>query len=297
VSWNARDDLRACLCSLRAGTAAPQSVETVVVDNASTDGSADLVEREFPEVRLIRLPENTGFSGGNNVALDGLTALYALLLNSDATVAPGALDALLDFADATPDAGLIGPKVLNPDGTIQYSCRRWPTFAAGMYRNVYLGRLFPNNRPAADYLMQDFDHASVRDVDWLSGCALLARRGFIEKVGGLDAETFFMYCEDMDWSLRAHEAGWRVVYFPGAVVTHAIGKSSDRVADRMIAEHSRSMWRFYRKHRAFFKDRVPAVLRPLVLPGIALRAAVRIARRHTVNPVLTLLGRKGGDRR
>jgi len=293
VSWNARDDLRECLCSLRAGSAEPGRVEVVVVDNASDDGSADVVEREFPEARLIRSATNTGFSGGNNIALKDLDADYALLLNSDATVAPGALDQLLAFADANPDAGLIGPKVLNPDGTIQYSCRRWPTFEAGLYRNVYLGRLFPNNRPAADYLMQDFDHASVRDVDWLSGCALLVRRACLEEIGPLDEETFFMYCEDMDWSLRAHNAGWRVLYFPGALVTHAIGRSSDRAADRMIVEHSRSMWRFYRKHRAFFKDRVPPLLRPLVLPGIAARAAVRIARRRTVNPVLRLLTGKG----
>jgi Predicted glycosyltransferases len=293
VSWNAQDDLRACLCSLRTGSSAPESVEVVVVDNASSDGSADMVEREFPEVRLIRSGANLGFSGGNNLALEGLTADYAFLLNSDATVAPGALDELVAFADAHPDAGLIGPKVLNPDGSIQFSCRRWPTFAAGLYRNVYLGRLFPNNRPASDYLMQDFDHASVREVDWLSGCALMIRRACLEQIGPLDAETFFMYCEDMDWSLRAHNAGWEVLYFPGALVTHAIGRSSDNAADRMIIEHSRSMWRFYRKHPAFFRDRVPALLRPLVLPGIVARAAVRIARRRAINPVLRAVTGKG----
>lgn len=293
MSWNAQDDLRACLCSLRTGSSAPESVEVVVVDNASSDGSADMVEREFPEVRLIRSGVNLGFSGGNNLALEGLTADYAFLLNSDATVAPGALDELVAFADAHPDAGLIGPKVLNPDGSIQFSCRRWPTFAAGLYRNVYLGRLFPNNRPASDYLMQDFDHASVREVDWLSGCALMIRRACLEQIGPLDAETFFMYCEDMDWSLRAHNAGWEVLYFPGALVTHAIGRSSDNAADRMIIEHSRSMWRFYRKHPAFFRDRVPALLRPLVLPGIVARAAVRIARRRAINPVLRAVTGKG----
>ena len=142
-----------------------------MVDNASGDGSAEMVASEFPDVKLIALTENTGFSGGNNVALEGLDTDYALLLNSDATVEPGGLERLLAFADATPDAGIIGPKVINPDGSIQYSCRRWPTFAAGMFRNVWLGRLFPGNKPASDYLMQDFDHASVLDVDWVSGCA------------------------------------------------------------------------------------------------------------------------------
>lgn len=286
VSWNAREDLRACLASLPAACADPAAIETVVADNASADGSPEMVEKEFPGVRLVRLATNTGFSGGNNAALENLNADYAFLLNSDATVEPGGIDRLIAFADATPGAGLIGPKVVNPDGSLQFSCRRWPTFAAGMFRNVYLGRLFPGNRPAADYLMQDFDHASVADVDWLSGCALLIRRACLERIGPLDAKTFFMYCEDMDWCLRARDDGWRVVYFPGTVVTHKIGASSDNAADRMIFEHSRSMWRFYKKHRAFFRDRVPLPLRPLVLPGIALRAAVRIARRRWINPLL-----------
>lgn len=258
-----------------------------MVDNASSDGSADMVAAEFPEVTLVRLEQNTGFSGGNNVALEGWSCDWALLLNSDATVAPGGLDALFDFAESQPQVGIIGPKVINPDGSIQYSCRRWPTFAAGMFRNVWLGRLFPGNKPASDYLMQDFDHASVKDVDWVSGCALLIRRSCVEQIGTLDAATFFMYCEDMDWCLRAHQSDWRVVYFPGCVVTHAIGKSSDNAAEQMIVAHSLSMWRFWKKHRAFFAERVPAWAGVLVGPGIWLRAYVRIAKRR-----LTGAGRK-----
>ncbi len=286
VSWNAKDDLFDCLQSLRVASARPGSVRVVVADNDSRDGSPELTEADFPEVTLIRTGANLGFSGGNNVVLKQLETDYVLLLNSDATVEPNGLDALIDFADANPDAGAIGPKVINPDGSIQYSCRRWPTFAAGIFRNVYLGKLFPGNRPASDYLMQDFDHNSVRDVDWLSGCALLLRKDLLDRIGLLDEETFFMYCEDMDICLRAHEAESRVVYFPGTVVTHAIGKSSDRAADRMIWEHSRSMWKFYRKHRIFFAGRVPLILKPFIYPGIFLRAAVRIGRRRLINPLL-----------
>lgn len=293
VSWNAQEDLRECLRTLPYGTAHPETLETIVVDNASSDGSADMVAAEFPDVTLIRLSENTGFSGGNNVALANLDAPYALLLNSDATVHPGSLDILLDWADTQPETGIIGPKVLNSDGSLQFSCRRFPTFAAGLFRNVYLGRLFPNNRPASDYLMQDFDHASVRDVDWVSGCAMLIRKTCMDQIGLLDADTFFMYCEDMDWCLRAHNDNWRVVYFPDAVVTHAIGKSSDRAADRMIIEHHRSMWRFYKKHKAFFAKQIPLLLRPLVPVGILLRVIVRIARRRFINPILyALTGKK-----
>ena len=289
MSWNALDDLRVCLHSIAVGTTRPETVEIWVVDNASSDGSPDMIATEFPFVHLIRSETNEGFSGGNNQLLRDLGAEYALLLNSDAICHPGSLDTLLDWADAHPDTGIIGPKVLNTDSSLQFSCRRFPTFAAGLFRNVYLGRLFPNNKPAADYLMQDFDHASVRDVDWVSGCVLLIRRTCMEKIGLLDAETFFMYCEDMDWCLRARNADWGVVYVPDAVFTHAIGKSSNHAAEKMIVAHHRSMWRFYKKHQAFFDTQIPFALRPLVPVGIGLRVMVRIGRRRYINPLLNLL--------
>ena len=279
VSWNAKADLKACLASISDSTSDPQRVEIVVVDNASSDGSPDMVRREFPSVDLRETGANLGFSGGNNIALADNTCDYVFLLNSDATLPKGGLDTLLAWADTTPDAGLIGPKVINPDGTLQFSCRRWPTPQAGLFRNVYIGKLFPQNQPAADYLMRDFDHASPLDVDWLSGCAMLMRRACLEQVGPLDDKTFFMYCEDMDWSLRVHDAGWRVVYAPVMEVTHKIGGSSDQVAERMIVEHSRAMVRFWRKHQTFFASRTPAWVTALVLPWAILRAAVRILKR------------------
>ena len=279
VSWNAKADLHACLASIPGSTAYPERVEVVVVDNASSDGSPEMVRTGFPGVELRETGANLGFSGGNNAALADNRCDYVFLLNSDAMLPAGGLDTLLTWADATPDAGLIGPKVINPDGTLQFSCRRWPTPQAGLFRNVYIGKLFPKNQPAADYLMRDFDHASPTDVDWLSGCAMLMRRACLEQVGPLDDKTFFMYCEDMDWSLRVHEAGWRVVYAPIIEVTHKIGGSSDQVAERMIVEHSRAMVRFWRKHRAFFASRTPAWVTALVLPWAILRAAVRILKR------------------
>ena len=279
VSWNAKADLRACLASLAESTADASRVEVVVVDNASSDGSPEMVRNEYPHVYLRETGANLGFSGGNNVALADNRCDYVFLLNSDAMLPKGGLDTLLEWADATPDAGLIGPKVINPDGTLQFSCRRWPTPQAGLFRNVYLGKLFPQNQPAADYLMRDFDHASPLDVDWLSGCAMLMRRACLEQVGPLDDKTFFMYCEDMDWSLRVHEAGWRVVYAPVIDVIHKIGGSSDQVAERMIIEHSRAMVRFWKKHKVFFASRTPAWATALVLPWAILRAAVRILKR------------------
>lgn len=295
VSWNAKADLRACLESLVESTVTPSRVEVVVVDNASSDGSPEMVRTEFPAVTLRETGANLGFSGGNNVALADNKSDYVFLLNSDAMLPKGGLDTLLEWADTTPDAGLIGPKVINPDGTLQFSCRRWPTPQAGLFRNVYLGKLFPQNQPAADYLMRDFDHASPLDVDWLSGCAMLMRRECLEQVGLLDEKTFFMYCEDMDWSLRVHEAGWRVVYAPVVSVTHKIGGSSDQVAERMIVEHSRAMVRFWKKHQAFFASRTPAWVTALVLPWAILRAAVRILKRIITGQAFTKRKPKQSD--
>lgn len=295
VSWNAKADLRACLESLVESTVTPSRVEVVVVDNASSDGSPEMVRTEFPAVTLRETGANLGFSGGNNVALADSKCDYVFLLNSDAMLPKGGLDTLLEWADTTPDAGLIGPKVINPDGTLQFSCRRWPTPQAGLFRNVYLGKLFPQNQPAADYLMRDFDHASPLDVDWLSGCAMLMRRECLEQVGLLDEKIFFMYCEDMDWSLRVHEAGWRVVYAPVVSVTHKIGGSSDQVAERMIMEHSRAMVRFWKKHQAFFASRTPAWATALVLPWAILRAAVRILKRIITGQAFTKRKPKQSD--
>jgi len=275
VNWNAKNDLRVCLQSLARMSEPALACETWVVDNASTDGSADMVRLEFPDVRLVVNEANLGFSRANNQALALSQSRYAFLLNSDAFVHPHALRELTAYADAHMEAGVLGPRVLNPNGTLQFSCRRFPTLGAGFFRNTYLGRLFPRNKYAQDYLMTDFDHLSVRTVDWVSGCAMFIRRVLIGEIGALD-ERFFMYCEDVDFCLRAGQAGFPVVYVPQAVVTHAIGRSSDKNADRMI-------WEFHRAWFEFDKKRHPqaSALRKLaVRAGLWLRAWVRIAKRH-----------------
>lgn len=275
VNWNAKDDLRACLQSLARMSGTAVSFETWVVDNASTDGSPDMVRAEFPDVHLLVNQANLGFSRANNQAIALSQSRYVFLLNSDAFVHPHALTELMAYADAHPRAGIVGPRVLNPNGTLQYSCRRFPTLGAGVFRNTYLGRLFPRNKYAQDYLMADFDHQSVRTVDWVSGCAMFIRRALIDDIGALD-ERFFMYCEDVDLCLRAGQAYAPVVYVPQALVTHAIGRSSDKAADRMI-------WEFHRAWFEFDKKRHPhasALRKAAVWGGLWLRANVRIAKRR-----------------
>ena len=275
VNWNAREDLRACLTSLFAEPKPRLDYEVRVVDNASADGSAALVAAEFPTVHLRSNTENLGFSKANNQAIAETDSRYVFLLNSDAKIHPGALDALGAYADSHLNAAILGPKVLNPDGSVQYSCRRFPSLGAGFFRNTYLGRLFPNNRFARDYLMTDFDHASNLPVDWVSGCAMLIRRSAIDAIGALD-ERFYMYCEDVDICQRVWDAKLEVVYVPEAVVTHAIGRSSDKNADKMIVEFHRSWYEYDLKRH----PKSSGLRRAAVYSGLWLRAAVRIAKRR-----------------
>jgi GT2 family glycosyltransferase len=306
LSWNAKGYLRRCLASLfRTGDAevrqawekagrplsgvSPEAVswEVIVVDQQSLDGSPEMVEAEFPEARLVRQAPNLGFAGGNNVAYRHASGRYFLLLNSDTVVTPGWLTELIRYADAHPQAGLIGPKLLNPDGTLQYSCRRFPTLAAGIFRHTPLERFEPKGRFTGDYLMRDWDHETPREVDWLSGACLLARRAMIDQIGGLD-DGYFMYFEDVDWSYRAHEAGWDVHYTPTPAVLHEVGRSSDRRPKRMIVMHHQSAYRFFSRNSAFGKN---AAAKLLLGAGLTVRALLTLARNEGIKWKARLKGR------
>ena len=267
MNWNTRDELRECLRTVLSQTGVAYDV--TVVDNASADGSAGMVASEFPQVRLIANERNLGFGRAHNQAIAATSGRYFFMLNPDARLKEtDFLKRMVEFAEAHPDAGLIGPKVLNPDGTIQYSARNFPTPAAAIFQNSLFGRLFPKNRFVKQYVLSDWDHDSTREVDWLSGSALMARREFIEDVGPLD-ESFFIYCEDVDWGYRAKAKGWKVVYFPGATVEHRSGASSDKAQVRMLWQHHLSMFRLYKKHRW---ANASVLERMAVAAGILLRA-------------------------
>lgn len=277
VNWNTRDDLAACLRALYDNNPPPPTFVAAVVDNASSDGSADMVAERFPAAVVVRNADNRGFAAANNQVMKSANGRYVFLLNPDAETHPGALAALVRFMDENPDVGVCGPLVLNPDGSVQYSARRFPTLLAGAFRNTFLTRLFPNNRYNREYLLSDWDHRSQRDVDWLSGAAMFIRQEVIEQIGVLD-EQFFMYSEDVDFCYRAGQAGWRITFFPGAAVTHARAHSSDQAQGKMLVQFHRSMYRFWRKHYA---PRTPWLLRLLVPPAIMARAGLLLAKNMT----------------
>ncbi|OQA40651.1 MAG: N-acetylglucosaminyl-diphospho-decaprenol L-rhamnosyltransferase [Chloroflexi bacterium ADurb.Bin325] len=263
VSWNVRDLLRACLASLVAGAGPSLSLEAIVVDNASADGSAAMVAAEFPAVQLIANQENRGFTGGNNQGLALARGRYVLFLNPDTVVLPGALAIMVAYLEAHPDVAALGPQLRYGDGRPQSSARRFPTLATALCESTPLEWHWPNNRWARAYRMEE-GRQKMEDggeatgdlpssifnlpfsVDWVVGAALLARREALDQVGGFD-EGYFMYSEELDWCRRAALAGWRTVYLPAAEIVHYEGKSSEQaVAARHIRFH-RSRVRYFRK--------------------------------------------------
>ena len=245
VNWNVRDLLRRCLHSILASLPACQ-LEIIVVDNGSTDGSPEMVRTEFPQVHLMANPDNRGFTAANNQGLAVARGRYVLLLNPDTEVVGDALETLVAFADAHPDVGVVGPQLLNPDGTVQSSRRRFPTLATALLESTWLQPYAPR-RLLARYYVLDRPDDEVQDVDWVTGAALMARREAVEQVGPLD-EGFFMYSEELDWCRRFRAAGWQVVYLPTARVIHYEGKSSEQVLPARHIHFQTSKIRYFRKY-------------------------------------------------
>lgn len=273
LNWNARDYLVACLQSILSQNW-QCALEVIVVDNASNlDDAVAVVRRDFPQVQLIAHPQNVGFAAGNNIGLRAARGRHVLFLNPDTVVHEGALDVLVRWMDEHPNVGACGPKLLNSDGTLQASCRAFPSIGAGFFRNTPLGRLWPDNPWTRSYLMQSFDHDREAAVDWLSGSALLVRRqalAALQKQEGVVWDSkYFMYCEDVDLCYRLKVLGWPRFYVPHAVITHRIGASSDWAQGAMIRRFHASMLRFYFKHYA---RGVGLLIAPIAILGIGLRA-------------------------
>jgi GT2 family glycosyltransferase len=246
VSYNSGRHLRPLFESLRAHTCGV-TYEVILVDNASTDGTPDTVAATFPWVRLVRRRRNGGLSRAINDGVAASSGRHVAVLNPDVRFAQDALTLLTEHLCGNAQTGVVAPKLLDDDGTLQWSCRTFPGYATALFsRYSLLTRLLPGNAYSRRYLMSDFDHATPREVDWVSGAALMFPRAVFEEVGGWDA-GFFMFNEDVDFCRRVHDAGYRVVYEPRAWLYHTIGVSRSTSPRLVLARH-RSMWRYYQKH-------------------------------------------------
>ncbi len=257
VTWNALPWLEQCLESVRGR-------DIVVVDHGSTDGTLELVRERYPDVRIVE-QENKGMGGGNNAGMRAADGRYFFLLNSDAWVLGDGLDRLIEFADARPQAAVIGPKLLNTDGTLQRSARGEPTLWRLATEYLFIRKLAPGTRLLNPLYRGDFAHDRIEEVDWLYGPALLVRREAADAVGLFD-EDFFMFSEEVDWMTRFRRAGWTVFFFPGAEVVHVGGASH---GGQLYVENLRSHLRWFAKHRGL-KQAERA--RKLLLFSLRLRA-------------------------
>lgn len=265
VSYNTRDLLDPCLQALRAASPGGQPHPVIVVDNASRDGSAEHLARHHPEVQLLRSERNVGFGRANNLALDQVRTPWLLLLNTDAFVAPEAIEASLDYLAAHPRVGILGGRLVGRDGVLQPSCRYFPTPWNLFVARAGLARWLPS-RPVDD---MSWDHAQPRLCDWVPGCFYLVRRELLQQIGLFDPR-FFLYYEEVDHCRRAREAGWEVAYFPGARVVHIGGESAK--SDATLQQASRqidvlnieSALLYFRKHQG-----LPGVLGYLLLDLLA----------------------------
>ncbi len=265
VNWNTRDFLRECLTSLYAFPPDEAEMEVIVVDNASGDGSAAMVQAEFPQTVLIANADNKGYAEGNNQALERAMGEYLLLLNPDVVVHAESLPRALQFMAAHPDAGALGCRLIGKEGETQRSLRGFPDPGPVLWEYLGLSRLFPRSRFFGAYRITWFGYDTVIEVDQPMGSFLLLTRAAYEKVGGMDPQ-FPIFFNEVDWCWRAkREQGFRIYYTPDVAVTHYGGGSTRQVKANMVRESHHSLLRFYDKHYASLAPPVLWIIRNAIL--------------------------------
>lgn len=277
VNYNTRDRLRDCLRSLDA--ARNVSLVTYVVDNSSTDGSADMVRTEFPRVDLIASQINGGYSYANNLGLRKILALnpvpaYTLLLNADTVVPPDALAQMVQFFQAHPQVGAAGPKLVMANGKLDLACRRsFPSPEIAIYHALGLTKLFSKSKRFGRYQMTFLDEDQTAEVDSVVGAFMMMRTETLQHAGLLD-ETYFMYGEDLDLALRIKKHGWKIYYYPAVQVLH-IKRESSKNSARAQYEFWRAGYIFYKKHYA---DKTPLPIHLMLVTGLALKGGMQLVR-------------------
>jgi len=249
VNWNTRDILRGCLDSIYKQT---QGIdfEMTVVDNASSDGSAEMVRQDFPQVTLIANSENLGFAAANNQGMQAAKGRYILLLNPDTIILDGAIQKSIAFADIHPDIGVLGCQVWLNENEIQKTCFKFPTLWSALVQEIGLLHMFPHSRIFGHAYYGWWDRKSEMDVDVVSGMFMLVRQEAIQEIGLMD-EDYFVYAEETDWCFRFHKAGWRCVFTPIAKIIHLDGgsKSTALIKNKMFVQMQKSMLIFHLKQQ------------------------------------------------
>ena len=302
VNWNTKELLRDCLSSVYEH-AGDIDYEIIVIDNASIDGSAEMVKNNFQQVILMENSDNRGFATANNQGMAVAKGRYMLLLNSDTVVLDNAIANIVNFADENPQIAVTGCRVLNPDRTLQRTCFMFPSVLNMLLSSTYLYKLFPKNRFFGREQMTWWNRNDVRQVDVVTGCFMLVRREAIDQVGMMD-EQFFMYGEETDWCYRFREKGWKVMFAPVGQIIHFGGQSTAQKPVAMIVQLRLSILKFMKKHYCrstcliarflvalFFAIRLPVWLaKALIRPAARNEAAIKM-KAYSTGVVSALLGR------
>ena len=246
LTWNSRVLLQQCLDSLESGLDGVSS-EVWVVDNASDDGTVELLQAEYPNVRLIKNPLNRGVAPARNQIIKQAEGRYIVFLDVDTCVLPGSLKTLVEVMDQHSEVAIGGPKLLYGDGTLQLSCRPFPLPMNIVIEGTFLRDYFPDSRFVKEYTMEEWDHSELREVDWMYGACLIIRRKVLDKLGLFDEGFFYLY-EDIDLCFRAKRMGMKVLYIPQAEVIHYLERERKSIFHPRIMNHIRSILRYLRKN-------------------------------------------------
>jgi GT2 family glycosyltransferase len=249
ISWNCKDFLIGCLKSIF-NKDSSFSYEVIVVDNASEDNSIQVVQTDFPSVRVIRNDENLGFASANNIGITASMGRYVCLINADVIVMNDCLEILYSFMEENRSAGVAGPKLFYPDMTLQCTCRKFPSLWNNFCSAAGLNKVFEKWSFFSSEQMFYFKHDELSQVDAIAGCFMIIRREAIDQVGLLD-ERFFFYAEDIDWCKRFWTGGWQIYFVPSANAIHYGGGSSSNSPTRFIIEQQRAIIQYWKKHRSF----------------------------------------------
>ena len=247
VNYKNSEPLKDCLASLYQ-TAQRIDFETIIIDNSENDLGLQPLKELYPKAQFVSNSSNVGFAKANNQAAKIAQGEVLIFLNPDTILSDQAIDSMYRYYCSHKETGVLGPKVVDPEGSLQYSCRRYPTLWTGLFnRYSILSRLFPENRFTSQYLMRDFDHNEIRQVDWLSGCCLMVSKSTFENSHGFDV-NYFLFNEDVDLCRTIKQAGKEVIYFPEATIIHQVSTSNSKTTARVIIQRHLGMMHYFKKH-------------------------------------------------
>lgn len=269
INYNVKNLLNDCINSLYESLKGIR-FEIIVIDNASTDDSVEMLYMHHPQIKTIVNTQNIGFGAANNQGLAEASGDFILLLNPDTIIFPDTIAKTLKFCQEHPEVGIVGCKILNPDKTLQPSCNYFPNLLDYIWETFFVDKLFPRNKLIGRFHMSYFNHDVIAEVDCVKGAFMMVKKQVIAEIKGFD-EDFFIYSEEMDLCYRAKQKGWKIFFYPDAEIIHYGGQSTFPESEAMFIEFHKGRYKFFRKHKGLFKAKI---VKLMLFGGVAIRAFI-----------------------